>query len=145
MSEKTTLLESIKQYGPHTKLEGDRLNCAVVGLSAAFEIPYDTADLYATNQWQRKRRHTTKTSKIVESLSAGKLFNKTVKEAKVVNEYQTPRKLINCRSKLYTFAKKNNKGIYYVLVRKHCTVIKNGEILDSTLGGMTVKKAYRIE
>lgn len=147
MSQKTTFIEDVKSLGPHSKLEGDRLNCAVLALSKAFQIPYDKADDFATMSWQRKRMHTTKRSKITQSFTDYKdsMFGKRVREVSPLNEYKTPKKLIKCRSKLYTFAERHKTGTYYVFVRKHCTVIHEGKILDDTLRGMQVEKVYKVE
>jgi len=146
MSQETTIISDVKSKGPHAKLKGDRLNCAVLALSSAFDLPYDKADEHATRAWKRKRRHTTKTRAILETLESKEpVFGKTVKKIDCVNEYQTPKKLVKCRSKLYTFLNKHTEGTYYVLVRNHCTVIKNGKLLDNTKLGMTIERAFKID
>ena len=139
----------IASNGPATAMEKDAKNCAVLALSAAFEIPYDYADAFARVQWKRKSRRGTNTNAIINTMksatSNSPVFEKVAKECNVINVYVTPKKLVNCRSKLYTFANNNKKGTYYVLTRGHALVVKDGQILDGTKPGSAVRYAWKIE
>lgn len=139
------LKDIILSNGSATKLSGDRNNCAVTALSAAFDIPYDKADSFATQAWNRKRKRGTNTQAIVKTFTDAKeLFNKNIEPVSPVNEYHTKEKVVNCRYKLYNFAKKYNKGTYYTLVRGHATVIKNGIVLDNFKPGSIVNHVWKI-
>ena len=72
------------------------------------------------------------------------MFDKKVEKASTINEYRHPQGVIKCKTKLSTFANKNRKGTYFVLVRNHATVVKDGIVLDNYSPGSTVKYAWKI-
>lgn len=145
MSNYSNYKNMICSIGPSTKMAGEDKNCAVLALSAAFEIPYDKADEFATTEWNRKRKKGTNTHAIINSMTKFKeLFGKRIAVMPVVNNYTTPKKTVVCKSKLYTFAQRNNKGTYYVLINKHALVVKDGQILDGSKPGSTVKYAWKV-
>lgn len=140
--------EMIASHGCCTRLKGEQLDCAVKALSATFEIPYDEAHAFAATQWKRKSRRRTTTSQILKTMSEASktpIFGKSAKPVSVVNSYPTPKKVVKCRTKLYTFAKNHSEGTFYVLKRGHAFVVKNGEVLDDTKPGSIVQHAWKIE
>ena len=143
-----TIDQIIKSQGCCTRLPNEMLDCAVKALSVTFEIPYDEAHAFAATQWKRKNRRRTTTSQILKTMSEASetpIFGKSAKPISVVNSYPTPKKVVKCRTKLYTFAKNNPEGTFYVLKRGHAFVVKNGEVLDNTKPGSIVKHAWKIE
>ena len=144
------MTEYISQNGPNTKSNGENKDCAVKAVAAAFDVSYDLAHEFAQLQWSRKRGRGTNTNSIVQTMAKisnpkYELFGKVTKQANVINEYPTKNGVVKCKSKLSTFANKNNKGTYYVLVNKHATVVKDGIVLDHYAPGSTVKYAWKIE
>ena len=140
--------EIIASHGCCTRLKGEQLDCAVKALSATFEIPYDEAHAFAATQWKRKNRRRTTTSQILKTMSEAcktPVFGKSAKPISVVNNYPTPKKVVKCRTKLYTFAKNHPEGTFYVLKRGHAFVVKNGEVLDDTKPGSIVQHSWKIE
>ena len=144
------MTEYISQNGPNTKSNGENKDCAVRAVAAAFDVSYDQAHEFAQLQWSRKRGRGTNTPAIIKTMDEistenKSLFGKKSKQAKVINEYATKNGVVKCKSKLSTFANKNRTGTYYVLVRSHATVVKDGIVLDSHSPGATVKYAWKIE
>lgn len=156
------MVEYISKNGSNTKSNGENKDCAVRAVAAAFDVSYDQAHEFAQLQWSRKRGRGTNTPAIINTMDRlaspnlkvskeGKitpmntLFGKVTKQANVINEYPTKHGLVKCKSKLSTFANKNRKGTYYVLVNKHATVVKDGIVLDNYAPGSTVKYAWKIE
>lgn len=135
----------IRSMGPSKSMDDEHNDCTVKALSVAFEIPYDRASEFAKTKWKRRRRCGVASIKLVESFNGdAKLFGKEVSTVPTVNLYPTPNKVVECKSKLYTFAKKNNRGTYYVLVTGHALVIKDGKVLDGTKPGSTVRHAWKV-
>jgi hypothetical protein len=143
------MVEYISKNGSTSKSQGEQRDCAVRAIAAAFDVSYDDAHDFAKTKWKRKRGQGTRTYSIIQTLNNSdnclNLFGKKTKIAKTYNEYKTKNGLIRCNSKLGKFAKNNSVGTYYVLVRGHATVVKNGVILDNYAPGSIVKKAWEIE
>jgi hypothetical protein len=140
--------EMIKAIGPAEKMNGDTNNCAVLALAAAFEIPYDVADEWIEKNWNRRRLRGTSTGNIVKSFSEMKeLFGKQVLSKSNKNQYVYKRtgKVVECAFKLGNFAKTFKKGTFYVLIRKHATVVKDGVIMDSSKAGAIVNYVWKIK
>jgi hypothetical protein len=141
--------EYISNNGPSVSMKGEYKDCAVRAVAAAFDVSYDTAHIFAESNWKRKRRRGTNTRAIIKTMdevSKGRLmFNKKAEPTPTINEYPTKRGVVKCKSKLSTFANKNNKGTYFVLVRAHATVVKDGIVLDNYSPGSTVKHAWKIK
>lgn len=138
----------IKANGPAYTMDGDTNNCAVLALSAAFGIPYDEAYSFASKNWNRVIRKGTRTSALLECFRNFKeLFGKRVVEKSNKNKYlyKSTGKVVECSFKLGNFAKKMNKGTYYVLVRNHATVVKDGKIMDYTKPGRIVNYVWEIK
>jgi hypothetical protein len=140
--------EYVSKIGSSKSMQGESRDCAVLSLSAAFEIPYDTAHKFAEFVWGRKKRQGTITKKIIETMNGvttvTPLFGKRAHSVSTINEYPTKKRVVKCKSKLSTFAKKNSNGTYFVLIRDHATVVKDGAILDNSAPGSTVKFAWKI-
>jgi hypothetical protein len=140
--------EYISKNGPSKSMKGENKDCAVRAVSAAFDVSYDTAHAFAQDRWKRKKRRGTTTSLIIKTMqevsTVCPLFNKTAESMPTINEYPTKKGVVKCKSKLSTFANRNTKGTYFVLVRSHATVVKDGIVLDNYAPGSTVKYAWKI-
>ena len=142
--------EYISKNGSSNSMKGEEKDCAVRAVAAAFDVSYDTAHAYAQQVWKRKRQRGTNTHAIITTMNevsdslAGTMFDKKVEKASTINEYPTKNGVVKCKSKLSTFANKNRKGTYFVLVRSHATVVKDGIVLDNYAPGSTVKYAWKI-
>jgi len=140
--------EYVSKIGSSKSMEGENNDCAVLAVSAAFEIPYDTAHKFAETKWGRKKRQGTITRNIIDTMNelttVTPLFNKRADKISTINEYATKKRVVKCKSRLGTFSNKNNKGTYFILVNQHATVIKDGIILDNYAPGSIVKFAWKI-
>jgi hypothetical protein len=140
--------EYVSKIGSSKSMQGESSDCAVLAVSAAFEIPYDTAHKFAEVVWKRKKKQGTITRNIIDTMNEittiTPLFNKRADKISNINEYATKKRVVKCKSKLSTFANKNNKGTYFVLVSEHATVVKDGIILDNYAPGSIVKFAWKI-
>lgn len=148
------MIEYISKNGTTESMKGEWNDCAVRAVSAAFNVSYDYAHDFAKQQWSRKRRRGCNTYLIINTMRKAEdpkigLLGKNTKSVSALNEYTFKRGNIRgvtkCKSKLGTFAKKNSKGTYFVLVRGHATVIKDGVILDNYAPGSIVRHAWKIE
>jgi hypothetical protein len=146
--DKKKITEYVSKIGSSKSMQGESSDCAVLSLSAAFEISYDRAHKFAEVKWGRKKKQGTITRNIINTMNevtaVTPLFSKRAQTAPVINEYPTKKGVVKCKSKLGTFANKNPKGTYFVLVREHATVVKDGIILDNYAPGSTVKFAWKI-
>lgn len=144
------MVEYISKNGSTEKSRGENKDCAVRAVSAAFDISYDEAHDFAQLQWSRKNGRGTDTRSIIKTMDKVadpklNLFGKNTKPTPVINDYPTKKGIVKCKSKLSTFANKNRQGTYFVLVRSHATVVKDGIVLDNYAPGSTVKYAWKIE
>lgn len=144
------MVEYVSKNGSKSKANGENNDCAVKAVAAAFDVSYDQAHDFAQSQWRRRCGSRTNINSIIQTMAKisnpkYELFGKVSKQAKVINEYQTKKGVVKCKSKLSTFANKNRTGTYYVLVSGHATVVKDGIVLDNYAPGSTVKYAWKIE
>lgn len=141
--------EYISNNGPSVSMKGEDKDCAVRAVAAAFDVSYDTAHIFAESNWKRKRRKGTNTPAIIKTMEGlsnrDVLFNKKAEPISTINEYPTKDGVVKCKSKLSTFASKNRTGTYFILVRSHATVVKDGIVLDNYSPGSTVKHAWKIK
>lgn len=141
--------ELIKSNGPYDALHNDTNNCTVLALSACFGVSYDEAYRKAMKAWNRKHAKGVRTNTLTrwfeDAIDNGyKLYNRTVESISNVNLYKTKDKTVVCKTRLGTFAKNNPQGTYYVLVRSHATVVKDGKIMDFTKPGSIVKRIWKV-
>lgn len=140
--------EMIKANGPALSMDQDTNNCAVLALSAAFNIPYDQAHKWASIKWNRKNKKGTLSKEILKTFNEDKeLFGKSIHPKSNKNKYVYKRtgKVVECSFKIGNFADKMNSGTYYVLVNNHATVVKDGKIMDFTKPGRLVKHVWEIK
>ena len=73
--------------GPAYTMDGDTNNCAVLALSAAFEIPYDEANSFALKNWRRVKRKGVSMNALIRSLCEKELFGRKIIEKSNKNKY----------------------------------------------------------
>lgn len=104
-----------------SKYPNERTDCAVRAMALAFDVPYSEAHRYLTTHGRKQNckfsmlRHLTAV--------AGKA---TVLGCKVSGRYYTGRSLT-----VEQHAKKHGKGLFLIIVRGHCTVVRDGCLEDS--------------
>jgi hypothetical protein len=127
------ITETVKYNGDNGMQLMDRNNCAVLALAEAFELAYDVAYNYAQAVWVRIKRKGVVTDNIINTFNSGiKILDKKVTEQKVYTKYrQSNGKYISRKMKISTFIKEHPKGIYYVIVKRHALVIKDGVMYDN--------------
>jgi hypothetical protein len=127
------ITDTVQSNGNNVMQLMDKNNCAVLALSEAFDVAYDSAYEYAHNVFNRLKRKGVITSRIVDTFNSGvKIFNKKVTEQKVTTNYrQSNGKMLARRMRISTFIKENPKGVYYILVKGHALVIKDGVMYDN--------------
>jgi len=125
---------------------GDNNNCAVNSLAIACNVPYDQAHAYAQKNWGRNHGQGTKTKAIVNDFRVSTPFGKMTVEVTVTQEYKQPGGWMRKRCmNVQTFIKKYPSGTYYVLVRGHALVVKDGVLIDnSTRLKRRVHQAWKI-
>lgn len=137
--------EIISKQGPSTRQAGEERDCAVRAVAAAFGLSYDEAHAFAAKQWGRRPRGGTSTNAIVATMGRGTLLGRRLTSLKPINEYQTAKGLVKCQTQLGTFAKRHAQGTYFLLVRGHATVVKDGVILDGWRPGSRVNYIWRVD
>jgi hypothetical protein len=143
--------DTVKSNGSNTKQLMDNNNCSVLALAEAFEVAYDEAYKYAQETLNRMKSKGVITGKIINVFNSGiKILGKKVSEAKAVTKYrQSNGKMLERRMKISTFIKKYPKGTYYILVRGHALVIKDGTMYDhkgfADKLGRPVKYAWKVK
>lgn len=138
IKEKKSITDQVINQGSAIKLNGDHNNCTVLSLAAATNMSYDRAYIVAEKIWSRKIKKGVKTKEISNFFNTNsilvndidqKFIGKRV-EVKSAYLYKKTGKVNFCQMSLSTFAKQYSKGVYYILVRSHALVIKDGEIVD---------------
>lgn len=136
----------IKGYGPHDKHSEDKNNCTVNALSAAFEVPYDEAYEFAKQEWDRIHGKGVPTKPITESFK-DTVFGKFSVQVQATIDYKQPDGSTIVRNMtLRSFLKAFPTGSYFVLVRGHALVVKDGVLIDNSKKlGRIVLRAWKIE
>ena len=141
----------IKSYGSYDQLNDDRNGCAVLALSASMEVPYDDAFKFAQREWDRAKGSGTETHKLLSSfvdkteITVGNR-TKQITPIKATHVYHQYGKDIEREMSLKTFLKVFNKGTYYIIIRRHALVVKDGELIDnSDKMGRRIKYVWKLQ
>lgn len=140
--------QEVIKNGQHQLKYQDSNNCAVNALAVAFNISYDAAHQYASTAWNRRHGRGTHSSLLINDLKnqTQLKFGKRSKEVPAVTFYRHPHALVKRKMKLSTFMKCYSQGTFYVLVRGHALVIKDGVLIDNSASlSRPVKYAFQIE
>jgi len=124
--------DTVKYNGSNANQLMDNNSCSVLALAEAFEISYDQAYTYAKDVWGRLKRKGVITGRIIDTFNSGlKVLDKKIVDSKPITKYRQPNgKIVNRRMRISTFIKEHPKGTYYILVKGHALVIKNGVMYD---------------
>lgn len=131
--------------------EKDERSCAVVALMNAFDIDYATASEFLAVMCGRKKNRGTPTAALIHTLDQycqTTMFGKYVQRVITHQMYSQGQYFqpVKRQMKLTSFIKKYSKGTYYVLVRGHALVVKDGLVLNTYLNtkNQPVKWAWKV-
>jgi hypothetical protein len=136
----------ISSFGSATKYEKDTNCCAVIALTASFEIPYDTAHEVAFQQWGRVDRRGVPSARIFSSFNSGSFLGRCIEKVQTMREYWAPGGSRMRKMKVKSFAQLYNRGTYYIIIRSHALVVKDGVIIDNRrdAANRNVVKAWKV-
>ena len=143
--------DTVKYNGANARQLMDNNNCAVLALAEAFEVAYDEAYKYAEEVLGRMKRKGVITNRIISTFNSGlKILGKKASSVKAVTKYrQSNGKMLERSMKISTFINKYPKGTYYIIVRGHALVIKEGVMYDhrgfTNKFGRPVKYAWKVK
>lgn len=147
---------AIKGYTESKTAQGETNDCVVRAFASAFEVSYDYAHKYVENEFGRKPRKGTyfTASKLVNM--ADNLFKVNGKKVHPVGKkyssdmfgslsYDVKVKGVNKRRNMTvgTFVKRNPKGTFIVLVRRHAFTIKDGVVIGNFEDAIKTKRPMR--
>jgi len=139
--------QEVIKNGHHKYKMSDNNNCAVNALAVAFNVSYDQAYEYASSTWGRKHGKGTRSITLLNDLKSDTVrFGKRSKEVPAVTFYRQPYALVKRKMKLSTFIKTYGQGTYYLLVRGHALVVRDGVLVDNNASlNRPVRFAFRID
>ena len=105
--------------------QGETNDCVVYATASAFDLTYDQAHQVVREKYGRKDRKGTETFSLLKGL------RKEHQEVKAINTYTVRGKKIDRAAKVYSFAKANPQGTYFIVVRGHALAIKDGVVYDN--------------
>ena len=121
--------------------KGEKNDCSVRAIANAFNITYDVAHEFCSNELGRKAKRGLKgmystlsaLGSVTFDLFSNTLFpeTKTYELGCVLNPINTDYKHKPVQYTVKTFCAKYNDGTYIVLVNKHALVVKNGIVVDN--------------
>ena len=155
---------AIKGYIDSAIAKGETNDCVVRAFASSFEVSYDSAHEFVANKFGRKSRKGTyftanKMTQLSETMSEinGKrvypLGTKTTSfaypfslayDVKVkVSGVDRLYKIVKRQMTVGTFAKKNPKGTFFVLVSRHAFTIKDGVVIGNPEDAIKTKRPIR--
>lgn len=148
---------AIKGYRDSEIAKGETNDCVVRAFASSFDVSYDFAHKYVAEEFKRKpNRGTFFTSSKMIKLSEcnikvngktvtpiGKLTKSTIYPYSLsykvkVNGVEKERQMT-----VGTFAKKNPKGSFFVLVKGHAFTIKDGVVVGNPEDAMKLKRPMK--
>ena len=134
-----------KKEQPIPTEEEDKHNCTVKALTVAFDIPYNEAYAFARDHFNRKQNKGVRTIEILPTFESGEVLGKKTTPVATKHEYKAIGEgTITRKMTLKVFARVNNEGTFYVLVRNHALVIKDGVIMNSTSENTRLLNAFKV-
>ena len=137
-----TINSATKLKGDSKIAQGETNDCVVYATASALDLSYDQAHQVAREKFNRKDRKGTQSIYLLQGL------RKEYQEVKAINTYTVHGKKIDRAAKVYSFAKANPQGTYFILVRSHALAIKDGVVYDNKNQGSdkcNIKWAFRIK
>ena len=147
---------AIKGYNESKLAKGETNDCVVRAFASAFEVSYDYAHKYIANEFGRKpRKGTYSTATKLVNMSE-ELFKVNGKKVYPVGKrytsdmfgslsYDVTVKGVTKRRSMTvgTFVKRNPKGTFIVLVRRHAFTIKDGVVIGNPEDAIKTKRPMR--
>jgi len=148
---------AIKGYNDSLTARRETNDCVVRAFASAFDVTYDYAHKYVAEQFGRKPRkgtyHTaSKIAKLSESVL--KVNNKKIipigtKSKSLFYPYslsydvKVKGETVKRQMTVGTFVKKNQKGTFFVLVRRHAFTIKDGVVIGNPEDAIKTKRPMK--
>jgi len=154
---------AIKGYSDSLTARRETNDCVVRAFASAFDVTYDYAHKYVAEEFKRQpRKGTYFTASKMSKLSEGvlKVNNKKIipigtKSNSVIYPYSLSYEVkvkgetVKRQMTVGTFVKKNPKGTFFVLVRRHAFTIKDGVVIgnpeDAVKKKRPMKAAFEIK
>lgn len=137
---------AIKAIGAPEVYKEEKNDCTVKALAVSLAIPYDQAYLYAKQRLNR-RRNVGPTAKVLQrAFSFDSSFNELKGKALKTTYKQVDGRMLDREMTIGTFAKMYSSGTYYIVVRGHALVVKDGIVFDhSDKPKRRIKMAWKVE
>lgn len=131
--------------------------CTVYAFAAAFNVDFDQAHGTVEYLFERESKKGAKTSNIVNRMKQAFESQEVIRGHRVTSIMSNPKKLTRWkyggnhqarRTRISTFIQDYPIGTFYILVRNHAVVIKDGVLIDNLSKASAksiVKHAFQIE
>jgi len=148
---------AIKGYSDSLTARRETNDCVVRAFASAFDVTYDYAHKYVAEEFKRQpRKGTYFTASKMSKLSEGvlKVNNKKIipigtKSNSVIYPYslsydvKVKGETVKRQMTVGTFVKKNPKGTFFVLVRRHAFTIKDGVVIGNPEDAVKTKRPMK--
>lgn len=148
---------AIKGYSGSVTARAETNDCVVRAFASAFDVSYDYAHKYVAEEFKRKPRKgtyftaskMTKLSEEVIKVNSKKVIPLGTKSNSVVYpfslsyEVKVKGEKVKRQMTVGTFVKKNPKGTFFVLVRRHAFTIKDGVVIGNPEDAIKTKRPMR--
>ena len=135
--------------------KGEKGDCFVYAMAAAFDLPYDEAHQVVKEKFNRQDRKGTGNLDILREMNHmvdvresinGKFVREVITAPSKV--YHLHGKDITRKNRVSTFMKEHSQGTYLILTGNHALVSKDGEMIDNISKGSAkafVRRVYKVE
>lgn len=148
---------AIKGYSESEIAKGESGDCVVRAFASSFDVSYDFAHKYVAEEFKRQPRRGTffTASKMVKlsecniKVNGKKIFPVGTPSKSVLSPFSLSYKVKvkgvekERQMTVGTFAKKNPKGTFFVLVKGHAFTIKDGVVVGNPEDAMKLKRPMR--
>lgn len=148
---------AIKGYKESAIAKGETNDCVVRAFASSFEVSYDYAHKFVAEEFKRQpKRGTYFTASKMVKLSEGliKVNGKRIlpvgeKTKSIAYPYsvsydvRVKGEIKKRQMTVGTFVKKNPKGTFFVLIKRHAFTIKDGVVIGNPEDAMKLKRPIR--
>ena len=148
---------AIKGYSDSLTAKTETNDCVVRAFASAFDVTYDYAHKYVAEEFKRKPRKGTyftasKMTKLSEGMvkvngkkiiPLGTKCESMVYPNSLSYEVKVKGEKVKRQMTVGTFVKKNPKGTFFVLVRRHAFTIKDGVVIGNPEDAIKTKRPMR--
>lgn len=148
--------EAIKGYSESPIAKSETNDCVVRAFASSFEVDYDFAHQYVAEYFKRKpRKGTFMTSSKLVNMSdnnievngkrvytVGNRTNNWMTNS-LVYEVKVKGQKVKREMTVGTFIRQNPKGTFFILVRNHAFVIKNGVVIGNKEDSIKKRRIIR--